>query len=398
MPLLLLACLLLAASVSHARAQIGSDRYSALVMDAATGTVLAAVSADAPRYPASLTKLMTIYMAFEALRDRRITLATPVPVSPHAAAMVPTKLGLPPGSRLTVEQAVLAMVTLSANDAAAAMGELLGGDETRFGQIMTMRARALGMSHTTFRNASGLPDPDQVTCAADMALLARHLIQDFPDQYHYFSTPSFGFHGRTIFNHDRMLQTYPGADGLKTGYIEAAGHNLVTSAVRGSVRLIGVVLGASSNAERDLDMRSRLDDGFQRLDAPATVMASRFPSLLSRAEAASLPARAPRLQLADARVAHKPPPAPPRPAAARVAVVLGTFATSAAAKHAAVVAARDIDGGDVIVTRIGRGRGAAWRVQMVGMTQAEAAAACAFVARHRSRCAIVRGGGEVARS
>ncbi len=253
-----------------ARAQIGSDRYSAMVIDAASGRVLYAANPDAARYPASLTKLMTLYLTFEALRDRRIALSDRVPVSAYAASQEPSKLDLRPGTRLTVEQAVLALVTKSANDAAAALGEMLGGSETRFAQMMTLRARALGMSHTTFRNASGLPDPEQVTTARDLALLARHIIQDYPDQYRYFSVPGFVFHGRMIPNHDHMLTTYEGADGLKTGYTEAAGHNLVTSAVRGDTRLIGVVLGASSNPERDQHMAALLDQGFSSLGVPGS--------------------------------------------------------------------------------------------------------------------------------
>ena len=152
-----------------ARAQIGSDRYSSIVIDAATGNVLSAVNADELRHPASLTKMMTLYMVFEALRDRRIALDQLVPVSSHAASMSPSKLGLLPGTRITVEQAILGLVTKSANDAAAALGELLGGDEERFAQMMTLRARALGMTRTVFRNASGLPDPEQVTTARDLA-------------------------------------------------------------------------------------------------------------------------------------------------------------------------------------------------------------------------------------
>src|SRR5579863_3969034 len=156
-----------------AHAQIGSDRYSSIIVDAATGKVLEQANPDAPRHPASLTKLMTLYLVFEALRDRRVTLNQLVPVSEHAASMEPTKLGLVPGTRITVEQAILGLVTKSANDAAAALGELLGGSEERFAQMMTLRARALGMGHSTFTNASGLPDPEQTTTARDMAILSR---------------------------------------------------------------------------------------------------------------------------------------------------------------------------------------------------------------------------------
>ena len=290
LPLAMVLSLLAVGRPAHA--QVGSERYASFVIDAASGQVLEAAAADEPRYPASLTKMMTIYMLFEALRDRRVTLDQSVPVSAHAASMSPSKLGLVPSTYITVEQALLGLVTKSANDAAAALGELLGGgDEERFAQMMTMRARALGMSHTTFRNASGWPDPDQVTTARDLALLARHLIQDYPAEYHYFSVPSFVFHGRLIPNHDRMLQTYPGADGLKTGYIDASGCNLVTSAVRGDVRLIGVVMGASNGYERDTHMATLLDAGFDRMGVPISRQPQhwRMPALVAAAAAATLP-------------------------------------------------------------------------------------------------------------
>lgn len=274
-----------------ANAQIGSDRYASITIDARTGDVLSAANADEPRYPASLAKMMTIYMLFEALRDRRVSLNQLVPVSAHSAAMMPSKLGLVPGTAITVEQALLGLVTKSANDAAAALGELLGGDEDRFAQMMTMRARALGMSRTTFRNASGWPDPNQLTTARDLSILARHLVLDYPVEYRYFSTPSFVFHGRVIPNHDRMLQSYPGADGMKTGYTEASGCNLVTSAVRGDVRLIGVVMGASNGSERDIHMASLLDAGFDRLGVPVAPYEGprvRYPAMVAAASAATM--------------------------------------------------------------------------------------------------------------
>ena len=274
-------------SCGSARAQIGSARYSSIVVDNATGKVMEAANADDLRYPASLTKLMTLYMAFEALRDHRITLGQAVPVSGHAASMEPSKLGIVPGSYFTVSDAILGIVTKSANDAACALGELLGGDEDHFAQMMTQRARALGMTQSTFRNASGLPDVNQTTTARDLALLAHHLITDFPENYHYFSEPVFYFHGRPIPNHDRMLVSYEGADGLKTGYTLLAGHNLVTSALRGPVRLIGVVMGAKSNGERDAQMADLLDDGFEQLGVPVVhhpAPRARMPVLLASAD------------------------------------------------------------------------------------------------------------------
>lgn len=293
---LLISCALLAAvAVPAARAQVGSERYASMVIDALSGQVISAASPDEYRFPASLTKMMTIYMLFEALRDHRLSLSDPVPVSAWAASMPPTKLGLVPGMHITVEQALLGLVTKSANDAASALGELMGGDEDRFAQMMTLRARGLGMTHTTFRNASGLPDWGQVTTARDLLVLARHLIQDFPQYYHYFSTPSFQFHGRTVLNHQSLLRTYAGADGLKTGYTEASGYNVVTSAMRDDVRLIGVVLGGSTGRERDQHMAALLDQGFQRMGVAAPVEVAqhepryRLP-FISAARAAAMPA------------------------------------------------------------------------------------------------------------
>ncbi|GBR52931.1 D-alanyl-D-alanine serine-type carboxypeptidase [Neokomagataea thailandica NBRC 106555] len=255
---------------------------SSYVIDAQTGEVLSQSDAELQRYPASLTKLMTLYLAFRALQAHQITLDEQIPVSIHASIQKPSKLGLVPGTRFTVEQAILALVTKSANDAACALGEFLGGgDEVRFAQLMTQQARALGMANTTFRNASGLPDPDQVTTAHDLGILAQRLISDFPGDYHYFDVPQFYFHRRVIPNHDPMLKIYSGADGLKTGYTDLAGHNLVTSAIRGNTRLIGVVMGASSNASRSMAMAALLDRGFadkglapQPLMHQSTLMAS----------------------------------------------------------------------------------------------------------------------------
>lgn len=245
-----------------ARAQY-AGHVSSYAIDARTGEVLSAADPDLQRYPASLAKMMTLYMTFQALQHGNISLSQAIPVSIHAAMQAPSKLGLRPGSHFTVEQAVLALVTKSANDAACALGEFLGGgDEQHFAAMMTNRARAIGMSSTTFRNASGLPDPDQVTTARDMALLARHLIKDYPQYYHYFGTMNFSFHGHLVPTHDPMLKLYNGADGLKTGYTDLAGHNLVSSAQQGGTRIIGVVLGAKTNGSRNLAMISLLNEGF----------------------------------------------------------------------------------------------------------------------------------------
>ncbi len=363
------------AGAMPAAAQIGSERYSSLILDARTGRMISSVNPDELRHPASLTKMMTLYMTFEALRDRRISLHQSVPMSAYAASMSPTKLGVPPGGRLTVEEAILGLVTRSANDAAAALGELLGGTEDRFARVMTLRARALGMSQTVFRNASGLPDWDQVTTARDMATLARRLLGDFPQEYKYFSTTQFRFRGHVFRNHNHLLDTYPGADGIKTGYIDASGYNLVSSAVRGNVRLIGVVIGAARGWERDLHMVALLDQGFEKMDVPiAPRVAGRMPMLVSAA------------------VAAPPPPvvAPQRRPAARWAVQVGSFTTERAARQAAVAARRIADSGEAKVETVTVQRKQSFRAQVIGLTHAEVQEACGLLSRRKIPCVPIR--------
>ena len=365
---------------SAAHAQIGSDRYSSIVVDAGTGSVLEQANADAPRHPASLAKLMTLYMVFEALRDRRISLDEMVPVSAHAASMEPSKLGLVPGTRITVEEAILGLVTKSANDAAAALGELLGGSEDRFAQMMTLRARALGMAHSTFTNASGLPDPDEWSTARDLAMLARHLLTDFPNDYSYFSTPSFTFQRRVVFNHDGMLRSYPGADGLKTGYTEASGHNLVTSAVHSGVRLIGVVMGAGSNPERNAHMTMLLNDGFEQMGVPPeqrTMVASRMPALVSTAHAATLTEQP--LRMASHTKAIN----------AAWSIQVGSFGNEKAARTAAVAARQAADNGDARIESTNQRGRRIWRAQVTGLTAPEAQSACSALRRH-TPCIVLR--------
>jgi D-alanyl-D-alanine carboxypeptidase len=364
-----------------ARAQAGTAQYSSIVVNARTGDVLEADGPDALCPPASLAKLMTLYLTFEALRDRRITLDTLVPVSAYAASMEPTKLGLRPGESLTVEQAILGLVTRSANDAAAALGELLGGTDDRFAQIMTLRARALGMNHTVFANASGLPAPDEWTTAHDMAILARRLQIDFPEDYHYFSASSFVFHRQVIYNHDTMLKIYPGADGMKTGFTDASGHNMVTSALRDGVRLIGVILGASSNVQRDVHMTALLNQGFTALDVPigrpTTTLASRL-SFIGTAHAETVP------RIHSESVAHA------IPGDQDWAVQVGSFGSQRAARNAAVAAQRIAEHGDLRIEGATRRRHTAWRAQLTRMSEAEARRTCLDLKRHHTRCFVVR--------
>ena len=264
------------------------EKDAALVVDGSTGKVLYSRNADALRHPASLTKMMTLYLLFDQLKSGQMTLATPIAISQHAAVQSPTKLYARPGTAVPVETAIKALVVLSANDIAVAIGEAIGGTEGHFAQLMTAKARELGMSHTFYHNASGLPDDLQITTAGDLALLARHLAYDFPQYFHYFSTPSFSYHGITHYTHDNLIGRYDGADGIKTGYTNASGFNLVSSVVRNGAHVIGVVMGGVTARRRDAEMIRLLDSTFAsinqnpqlvaRANVPWQTLASNMPS------------------------------------------------------------------------------------------------------------------------
>jgi D-alanyl-D-alanine carboxypeptidase len=229
-------------------------RQAAIVVDAKTGKVLYSADANGRRYPASLTKMMTLYLTFEAMAKGKIGRNTPVVFSAHASAEAPTKLGVKPGGAVTVETAILSIVTKSANDSATALGEMLGGNETNFARMMTAKARALGMNGTVFRNANGLPDPGQFTTARDMATLGIALREHFPQYYGYFSQRSFLYGRQRINGHNRLLGRIKGVDGIKTGYTRASGFNLVSSVSDGNRRIVGVVMGGTSGGSRDNQM------------------------------------------------------------------------------------------------------------------------------------------------
>ncbi len=238
---------------------MAKPRFAALAVDARTGAVLFSSDADGLRYPASLTKMMTLYILFQELKSGEVKLSTPLRVSARATRVQPSKLGLRAGESITVETAIKALVVKSANDAAVTVAENLGGSESAFAARMTRTARALGMSRTTFRNASGLPNPGQMTTARDMATLSLRLMRDFPQYYPYFRATSFFYKGRLVRGHNALLQRFAGTDGIKTGYIGAAGYNLTTSTRRGDRRVVGVVLGARSVGARNAYMMRMLD-------------------------------------------------------------------------------------------------------------------------------------------
>jgi D-alanyl-D-alanine carboxypeptidase len=245
--------------------------YAAIVVDDNTDQTIYEVNADEPRHPASLTKIMTLYMLFEELEAGKLKLDTPLPVSAHAAGMAPVKLGLKAGQTILVEDALKAMVTKSANDAAAVVAEAIGGgDEAQGARLMTAKARALGMSGTTYVNGSGLPAEEQITTARDQALLGLIIHNRFPNYYTYFSTLSFNYHGREMHNHNGLLGNVRGVDGIKTGYTEASGYNLVASVSRDDRHIVAVVLGGTSNGQRDNLMRKLIEEHILRASAQRT--------------------------------------------------------------------------------------------------------------------------------
>jgi D-alanyl-D-alanine carboxypeptidase len=248
----------------------GNTIAAAIVVDMNSGRILHEQNSMTPRAPASLTKMMTLYILFSYLRSGAVTPDTEFVVTPFAASQSPTKLGLKPGATIRAADAVNALVTLSANDAAVTIAENLAGTEANFARVMTRKAQELGMMSTLFRNASGLPNSEQVTTARDMAILAKHLIRDFPEYYSCFQTKYFSYRGHRYGNHNRLLFGYKGTDGIKTGYTRAAGFNLTASVRRGDKHLVAVVLGGRTGSQRDAAMRGLLDKSFPKAVAGNT--------------------------------------------------------------------------------------------------------------------------------
>ncbi len=280
-------------TVTVVDASAAGPKYAGIVIDANTGNVLYSENADTLHYPASLTKMMTVYLTFEALEAGRITLDTPVVFSRNAAAQAPTKLGIGAGRSVTVREAILGIVTKSANDAAMALGEMLGGSEESFARMMNDKARALGMTRTTYRNPNGLPNTAQMTTARDQARLGIALREHFPQYYGFFSETSFRLGSRVIPGHNHLIGSVRGVDGIKTGYTRAAGYNLATSVKVDGRSIVGVVLGGASTPARDNQMR--------KLIAAYLPLAS--TKHIATNVIAQTPATAPNLQAASARMA-----------------------------------------------------------------------------------------------
>jgi D-alanyl-D-alanine carboxypeptidase len=371
---------------AHA-ARSAQPKFAALVLDADSGRVLYERDADAQKYPASLTKMMTLYMVFDAVDRGRIKLHQRLPVSAHAAQQAPSKLGLEKGETITVEQAIKALVVKSANDVAVVVAEAIGGSEENFALMMSAEARRLGMRSTAFRNASGLPDKGQVSTARDMATLARTLQRRFVHHYHYFSTASFTWGGVVHTNHNRLLEDYEGADGIKTGYIRASGFNLVASARREGRRVIGVVFGGTSPAARNAEMARLLDHGFGRLgvgggyDRTLEATGRRAPAIEVEAQGDGDGQRVGATGLAAGRV---------------FGIQVGAFQSHAQARDAALAAKRTVDpvlsDGQVVVapTKPGKQRKEIFRARILGLDKGQVQEACRLLKRKRMECIEVK--------
>lgn len=381
-------------------------KYTAIVMDARSGEVLYAQRADSPRYPASITKIMTMYLAFEELSSGRLHPSDMVVVSPHAAAQAPSKLGLRAGDSISVDDAMHAIAVKSANDMAVVLAERIGGTESRFAALMTLKAQQLGMQNTQFVNANGLPNSRQVSTARDIAILSRAVIRDFPQYYGFFSQEQFTFRGQTMNNHNGLLGHMPGVDGLKTGFTNAAGFNLSASAMRDGHRLIAVVLGGSTRLARNANVESLLLTGFdieQRRDRGEKILVTQnlFQATPEVSYASNGHVGADQgdddpidivLTRANSRAA--PPPAPAMAAAKAIAagetrhwwVQVGEFRSRDAARSQIEAVARRFsrlfDNAEGSVDGAGR----AYRAVFTGLSEPAAREACSTVRSHGVPC------------
>ena len=379
-------------------------QYSSIVIDAQTGQVVSEYNANSPNYPASLTKMMTLYLTFEALEHHNISLDTVFPVSAHAAGQEPTKLNLVAGQSIAVHDLILGLVTQSANDAAVVLSEGLGGSEAAFAEKMTRTARVMGMDSTTFHNASGLPNPFQKTTARDLSSLARRLYLDFPREYAYFSTEAFTYHGVTYGNHNHLMSAFAGMDGIKTGFIHASGFNLAASAVRNNRRLIGVVMGGVSAHARDMKMASLLNAAFDGRPSPDIMMASNQPKhamvalvepkkappqksmtlhMIARRAVGGLASLSP---ISKAEAATSPHNAP------HWAIQVGAFRARASAARAGNTArahAPAAHSKPVVVVMTRSHHGAVYNARIVDLSANEAHAACDTLHREHRACTVL---------
>ncbi|HRJ12212.1 MAG TPA: D-alanyl-D-alanine carboxypeptidase [Alphaproteobacteria bacterium] len=443
--LIILSCFVAAPALAQVE-EVNPAKYGAIVVEAKSGKIIYEDGADRVLHPASLTKMMTLYMTFAAMRAGKISENTKLPVSKFAAAASPTKLGLKAGQTIRTRDAIKGLVTKSANDASRVLAEKIGGSETRFAQLMTQQAKRLGMSKTVFRNSSGLPDAKQVSSPKDMAILARAILEHFPEYYEYFGTRSFTYKGKVHTNHNHLMSRYPGMDGFKTGYVNASGFNLVSSAVRNNTRLIGVVFGGRSAALRDNWMEKLLNKSFVEAGAIMQHQDSRYAGTVLQPKIATLeepainaPPEPGEMDIAESELppeekidepeivaASLTPPAEviqeaaepetikltaPKPKAAAVkpqtssgnqlsradwGVQIGAYKDKKSAQKAVTHARknyRDLKNATTLVSSIKTKKGnRLYQARLIGLTETRAQNACKSLKNNGRSCVTVRGG------
>mgnify|MGYP003642246197 CR=1 FL=1 len=356
-------------------------RYASLIVDERTGAVLHAVNPDSRVYPASLTKMMTLYLVFESLKANRIGLNQALPVSARAAKRPSSKLGLRVGQTITVRDSIGALVTKSANDVATVVAEALGGTEERFAEMMTSRAHLLGMTRTVFRNASGLPDKKQVTTARDMTRLVMAMRRDFPQFAHYFTMESFTYRGTKYTNHNKLLKRFKGTNGMKTGYVRASGFNIAVSVERDGERLIGTVFGGKTAGKRDAHMITLLRRVLNTV-AENKQFPPALPAVANRTRGVSL-----------AGIAPAPKVEAETDESDDWAVQVGAFERFAPAHLAATRATRLAPGlnrARVVIKSTPVNRGHVYRARLAGLSEAHAENACRTLKIKKINCLVVK--------
>lgn len=368
------ACLLSCALVSGAHASVSS-----IIIDAETGDVLSSSNADSLRYPASLTKLMTLYITFNALDKGLIKFEDKLPVSRNAANRSPSKLGLKKGETITVRDAVLALIVKSANDCATVLAEGLGYSEENFAKTMTEVAQELGMKNTTFKNASGLPNRAQKTTARDMALLGAAMYHHFPEYYKLFATKKFTYNGRTYYTHNHLLKSFEGADGMKTGFTNAAGYNIVTSAERDGHRVIAVTMGHNTIRQRDTKVASLMKKGLQKL------------AMSDHIEAPNLYANADTHTYGEPSLIEAATVADEAPASDVWAVQIGAFSNYAKARNYAISVKKQLKmaGAEIDIEPAQKGSAVIYRSKLVGFEKNEADKTCNSLKKLNKSCIVI---------
>ena len=390
------AIVILCAAMLLAGTKQSEAGYASIVLDGDTGEVLRSRNADTRNYPASLTKMMTLYMLFEELDGGRMQMNTKMSVSKRAAGQPASKLGLKRGTTITVRQAIMALATKSANDVATVIAEAIGGTEWEFAVAMTNRARSLGMKRTRFRNASGLPNRKQLSSARDMGVLAMAILRDFPHYYHYFSADKFTFKGKTHRTHNNLLNRYPGMDGMKTGYIRASGFNLVASAIRDGRRVIAVVFGGRTAKSRDSHMVKLLDIGFARMAQRDSQRGNKQFAVLNSRKV-PLPVHKPGSEQlgAEVRLASGIPlPTRARPSIGQWAIQIGAYRSISAAEIALREVSRRLPvllvNASAALTPVELKRGdILYRARFLGLDKGQATKACRSLKAVTMPCAVM---------